>query len=61
MQQYAKSDREKQVLYDLTYMCTIKTRLMGTEYRLVVARSSEGWEWGSTMGEGGQKVKKNQG
>ena len=49
------------MLYDLTYMCTIKTRLMGTEYRLVVARSSEGWEWGSTMGEGGQKVKKIQG
>ena len=53
-----KSDRERQMLYDLTCTWNLKqnkkTRLVDTENKLGIARGGEGV--GSKMGEGNQKV-----
>ena len=54
-----KSNRERQIPYDLTYMWNVKKqtnkhKLIDTENKLVVARSG-GWELGK-MGEVGQKI-----
>ena len=57
---WSKSDRERQIPYDLTYMWNHKAKqitnpeLIYTANRLVGARDREsGWK---KMGEGGQKV-----
>ena len=50
-----KSDRERQILYDITYMWKLKNNLsLDIEKRLMVARGRE-WALGE-MGERGQKV-----
>ena len=48
-----KSDRERQILYDLTYMWNLKqkSRFTEKEIRFVTTRS---WAWGEGLGE--QKV-----
>ena len=40
-------DRETQILYDLTYMCKLKVKLIVTQSKRVVTR---GW-WGKENGE----------
>ena len=64
-----KSDRERQLLYGLTYMWNLKqnktkqtTQLTDTENRLGIVGIAGGWGWegekgaGSKMGERNQKV-----
>ena len=48
--------RERQMLYELTYMQNLnkqKTKLIDPENRLLVARGRGGW-WMRGIGEGGQ-------
>ena len=55
-----KSDRERQILYGLSYMWNLKkSKFIDPENRLVVVRDEGGWEWEvGEMGDRDQKVKR---
>ena len=61
LQQHAKwnkSDRERQILYDLTYMWNLrkKKKLIEKEIRFVAIRGRDGGGGGKELEKGGQKV-----
>ena len=53
-----KSDRERQILYDLTYMWNLrkKKKLIEKEIRFVATRGEEGGLRGQELDESGQKL-----